>query len=176
VIPDYTAARLSVRALDIEVMAGLVERVKECIEGAARSTGCTCEIAVAGPIYKGLVPNYSLAGVFQKHAESLGVVIDDRDEMKYIGSSDIGNVSRVLPALHPEFSIAGIDHLPHTPGFAEAARSETGEEVMKIAAKALALTGLEVLTDSELRAQMIGEFQKQRARKTGGSADETLED
>lgn len=160
VIPSMTEARIAVRALEVRVMNGLVERVKRCMEGAAQSTGCSCEAELAGPVYEGFVPNYTLAGIFQKAVESFGVTINDTDETKYIGSSDIGNLSRVLPAIHPELSICGMDRLPHTPGFAEAARTEAAERIMGIAAKALALTGLEVLMNPDVLKKMQEEFKK----------------
>ncbi len=158
VIPSYTEARIAVRALEDTVMRALVERVRGCIQGAARAAGCTSDIEVAGPVYEGFLPNYTLAGIFQKKVEALGVSIDDTDETKHIGSSDIGNISRILPAIHPELSICNIDRLPHTPGFAEAARTDSAEQVMGIAVKALALAGLEILTNPEIREKMKEEF------------------
>lgn len=163
VIPSQTEARIAVRALQGEVMRHLVERVRACIQGAAQATGCTSDVEIAGPVYEGLFPNYTLAGIFQEKVEGLGVTINDTDETKYIGSSDIGNLSQVLPVIHPELSICGFDRLPHTPGFAEAAHSEPAEKVMGIAAKALALTGLEVLTRPEVREKMREEFELQGA-------------
>ncbi len=160
VIPSKTEARIAVRALEVPHMNYLVERVNGCVHGAAQSQGCNSYLEVAGPVYEGFVPNYTLAGIFQRAVESFGVAIDDTDETKYIGSSDIGNLSRILPAIHPELSICGMDRLPHTPGFAEAARTEDAERVMGIAAKALALTGLEVLTNPDLLKKMQEEFKK----------------
>ncbi len=164
VIPAYTEARIAVRALENTVMKALVERVKGCIQGAARATGCRFEVEIAGPVYEGFQPNYTLAGIFQQKVEDLGVNIDDTDETKHIGSSDIGNISRILPAIHPELSICNIDCLPHNPCFAEAARTDRAEEVMGIAVKALALTGLEVLTHPEVREKMQKEFNGHRNR------------
>jgi amidohydrolase len=164
VIPAYTEARIAVRALESTVMKSLVDRVKGCIQGAARATGCRFEVEAAGPVYEGFLPNYTLAGIFQKKVEELGVRIDDTDETRHIGSSDIGNISRILPAIHPELTICSTDRLPHSPGFAEAARTESAEKVMGIAVKALALTGLEVLTHPEVRENMQKEFKGHRNR------------
>jgi len=159
VIPAFTEARVAVRALERPVMENLIERVKGCIEGAARATGCTFEIETVGPAYEGLMPNRTLASIFERKVEALGIPIDDPDPLGYIGSSDIGNVSRVVPAIHPELAICGFESLPHTSGFAVAARSERAETVMKTAAKALALTGLAVLRDVAVRERMAREFQ-----------------
>ena len=160
VIPERTEARIAVRALEVVTMNNLLERVEKCLRGAAQATGCLCDIKVAGPVYEGMVPNYTLAGIFQEHMASLGIVLDDTDETGYIGSSDIGNVSRIIPAIHPELTIAGYESLPHTAGFEEAAKTEVAEKVMQCAAKALALTGLAVLTDPEVRSRMHREFKE----------------
>jgi amidohydrolase len=161
IIPSLTEARIAVRALDRSVLDGLLVRVKQCLEGAAMATGCTLEITEVGPSYEGLLPNYTLARIFEEKIESMGISMDDHDELRYIGSSDIGNLSRQLPVIHPELTICGFESLPHTPGFAEAARSEKAEAVMKKAATALALTGLEILTDREVREKMQEEFRQQ---------------
>lgn len=162
IIPAFTEARVAVRALERPVMESLIERVKGCIEGAARATGCTFEIETVGPAYEGLMPNRTLASIFERKIKAFGITIDDPDPLGYIGSSDIGNVSRVVPAIHPELSICGLESLPHTPGFAEAARSEHAEAVMKKAVQALALTGLTVLRDTTVREEMGREFQSHR--------------
>ncbi len=164
IIPAFTEARIAVRALERPVMENLLERVRGCIEGAARATGCTFEMETVGPAYEGMTPNRTLASIFQEKVEALGITIDDHDELLYIGSSDIGNLSRILPAIHPELSICGFESIPHTPGFAEAARSEVAEEIMKTAAQALALTGLTVLRDPEVREKMTRELRSDRQR------------
>jgi len=158
VIPERTEARIAVRALEPEEMEGLLERVRDCLRGAALQTGCHVEIQGVGPVYQGLQPNYTLAGIFQKKLEGLGVQVDDTDETRGIGSSDIGNLSRVVPVIHPELSICGTDCLPHTPEFCRKAGSESAERVMGVAVKALALTGLTILLDPDVRAGVKKEF------------------
>ncbi|NOY52175.1 MAG: M20 family metallopeptidase [Deltaproteobacteria bacterium] len=166
IIPAFTEARIAVRALERPVMEKLVECVKGCIEGAARATGCTFEIENTGPVYEGMMPNRTMAAVFQEKIEAFGIPIDDQDELRYIGSSDIGNLSRRVPAIHPELLICDFESMPHTAGFAEAARSEAAETVMKKAACALALTGLMILRDPEVREKMVREFRHVREGTT----------
>ncbi len=159
IIPAFTEARIAVRSLEHGAMEALIERVRACAEGAARATGCSVEIDTVGPAYEGLLPNYTLAGLFQKHVEAFGLVIDDHDETGYIGSSDIGNLSRLVPVIHPELSIGAREALPHTTGFCEAVQSEEAQRVTGIAAKALALTGLTYLIDPDTRSKVQAEFE-----------------
>ncbi|MFW9804916.1 MAG: amidohydrolase, partial [Candidatus Thorarchaeota archaeon] len=74
------------------------------------------------------------------------------------GSSDIGNVSQVVPAIHPYISICDKNVAGHSKEFAEASVSERGNNVMLSAAKALAMTAIDLLTDSELMEQVKAEF------------------
>ncbi len=160
IIPAFTEARIAVRSLEHGAMKALIERVRGCVAGAAQATGCSFEVEAVGPAYEGLLPNYTLAGLFRKHVEALGMVIDDHDETGYIGSSDIGNVSRVMPVIHPELTIGTREALPHTTGFCRAVQSEEAQRVMGIAAKALALTALSYLADPDTRAKVQAEFEK----------------
>jgi hypothetical protein len=82
----------------------------------------------------------------------------------YPGSSDIGNVSTRVPAIHPFVAIMDEDGSDHTPEFAEAAASPRAREVLVAATQALACTAVDVLLSEELRAQA---WARHRAARTG---------
>ncbi len=73
------------------------------------------------------------------------------EEVQSSYSTDMGNVSFKAPSIHPYISIGGAHLVGHTPAFAEACRSEGGNKGMFTAAKAMAMTGYDVITDPELR-------------------------
>ncbi len=168
IIPAFTEARIAVRSLEHRAMEALIERVRACAAGAAQATGCSFDMETVGPAYEGLLPNYTLAGLFEKHVEALGLVMEDHDETGYIGSSDIGNLSRLMPVIHPELTIGAREALPHTTGFCDAVQSEEAQRVMGIAAKALALTGLNYLIDPDIRTKVRAEFEE-AGQKLGGA-------
>ncbi|WP_077210970.1 M20 family metallopeptidase [Bacillus dakarensis] len=163
VVPDYAVAQFYVRASKREYVNELVEKVKRCAEGAALQTGATMKWSNYEFSYDDMITNTTLSDVFTKELISLGVdeneIYEDRDGT---GSLDMGNVSQVVPAIHPYIKISNVPCVPHTPEFREAAMSELGREAMMIGAKAMALTGYEILTNPELLQQIKQEYNNQK--------------
>jgi metal-dependent amidase/aminoacylase/carboxypeptidase family protein len=102
--------------------------------------------------------NHALAEVYARNMEALGRQMNDVEERHSMGSTDMGNVSALVPAIHPTVAIAPPDILIHTPRFREVAASEEALETMLDAAKAMAMTVVDVLTDAGLRQRMQEEF------------------
>jgi len=95
-----------------------------------------------------MVVNDVLTELFKKNVEALGITKFEAYET--LGSSDVGNVSRIIPTIQPSLAIAPRGVEAHTREFAEAAASEQGKRATIIAAKALALTAVELLANQEL--------------------------
>jgi metal-dependent amidase/aminoacylase/carboxypeptidase family protein len=89
--------------------------------------------------------NMTLAGLFRKNLESLGREVETFDPRFGLGSTDMGNVSQVVPSIHPTIAIAPREVLIHTPEFAAAAVSEAGHNGLLDAAKAMAMTVTDIL-------------------------------
>ena len=157
VIPDRTEALFSVRAADREYAEETLKRVVEVARGAAVATGATLEHE-AVPGYDAIRPNRPLAAAFGRHLESLGWRLDPPPERPRMGSTDMGNVSHALPAIHPYIAIGPRELRGHTVEFREAAASERGRQGMLAAARALALTALDVLTDPAFLAEVRRDF------------------
>ncbi len=92
-----------------------------------------------------LLLNSRFDGVFKEVIAELGETVIDED--KGIGSTDAGNISQVVPTIHPYIKIGADDLIPHTVPFREAAVSQRGDEALIKGAKALALTALKLATD-----------------------------
>ncbi len=157
IVPDYAACLFYVRAMDDSYCDALLEKVKDCARGAALATGARVEMEMQGA-YRSLRTNLPLAQAFKENLEALGWTFANVDPAKGIGSTDMGNVSHVTPALHPYLSIGPEDLVVHSPEFAEAATSEQAFEAMMDAAKALAATGIDVLLKPGLREAMQEDF------------------
>jgi amidohydrolase len=156
IIPDRAEASFSVRAADGPVAAEVLERVLNCGRAAATATGARVEFDVKKG-YEAMKPNPRLAAAFERQLTALGWPVDPAPERQRMGSTDMGDVSQVIPAIHPYLKIGdAIDG--HTVEFREAAFTERGFAAMLTAAKAMALTGLEVLTDSELLEEARAEL------------------
>ncbi len=166
VIPDLTEAKVLVRALRENVLDRMLERVENIAKGAALATGCKMEWeALSELAYAPFHPNHALGDEFNKHLKNLGVDASLGPEDAGMGSSDIGNVGRLAPTIHPEFAISTREVANHTPEFAQAAGSDKAIDATIIMAKAMALTAISIFERSELRASIRAEFES-----TGGGA------
>jgi len=162
IVPDHAACLFYVRAMDDQYCDQLLERVKDCARGAALATGATVEMDMQGA-YQSLRTNEPLAQAFKENLEAIGWTFADVDPAKGIGSTDMGDVSHVAPAVHPYLSIGPEDLVGHSTGFVEAAASEQAFEAMIDAAKALAATGVDVLLRPGLREGMKKDFRADHA-------------
>jgi metal-dependent amidase/aminoacylase/carboxypeptidase family protein len=123
------------------------ERFLNCVRGAALATGCEVAIEEEEEVNAPMKVNGSLAGIFREQLHYLGLeeernIPDDRN----LGSSDIGNVSQVLPTIHPLVPMRRGVNI-HTSEFADATISDDGHRALSEGVKCLALTTLEVMTN-----------------------------
>jgi amidohydrolase len=162
VIPERAAAFFWVRALEDEVLEEACARVVQCAEGAAAATGTRLETLRTAGESPPMLPNLPLVDVYRRQLTRLGLTETAHAPGDAIGSSDITHVSRVVPTIHPNFPI-GENLQLHTRAFAEATTRPRGEEGMLEAARALALTILE-LSRSEATRDAIGKAAPPGAR------------
>jgi metal-dependent amidase/aminoacylase/carboxypeptidase family protein len=104
--------------------------------------------------------NRPLAEVYRRNLIALGRRLRERRPRRATGSTDMGNVSAAVPAIHPSVAIAPLEVGAHSPLFAERAASEDGHQGLLDAAKAMAMTAVDVLTDAELRERMQRAFHR----------------
>ncbi len=146
IIPEYAAASFYVRAPRIDTMWELSKRVVACAESAARATGATLKVTQADNVYEPLKRNQTLLDLFAANMAPVGLregePIPDR-----VGSSDIGNVSQVIPAIQPMIGIAPLGMAIHTRDFAEAAVQPLAKAGLLAAAKTMAMTTYDLLAD-----------------------------
>ncbi len=158
IVPDYAEAKFLIRHRSYDYMQEVKEKVFACARGAAASVGARLELD-EGLAYAERKINHAMAQRFGKHLESLGEAVKPPPEIGGVGSSDFGNLSQVLPAIHPYIAIVPEGTSAHTPEFAEAAASPSGQRGMLLAAKSLALTTYDLLSDEALLAQVKREFE-----------------
>jgi amidohydrolase len=153
IIPDRAAARLMVRSPDNTYLADLRRRVLACFEGAAVASGAEMR-PTWSDVCEVVSTNHPLAEAFAENALSLGRTMQPRRPADTHGSTDMGNVTTVIPGIHPFLSITEGPVPGHSIAFTEAARAPRALETMRLAAKALAMTTLDVLTDSALQKRV----------------------
>lgn len=164
VIPEKTGLHFCVRSDSNKELLSLRDRVEACFKGAAEATGCTVNVHRGTP-YMDVIQNTVIAASYRKHGHSLGISFID-DYMKKLpasgASTDCGNVSHRVPTLHAVYSVGSADKTRraanHTHKFATLAGSEEAQPPTLKAAKVLALTVLDLLTDAELMRKARAEF------------------
>ena len=163
IIPDFTHARFYTRATSRHELDILTERVGQIAKGAALQTGCDYEF---GPIQNGVnefIKSSKLDDLFAKYATEMGEAVID-DDFGY-GSTDTGNVSHVVPTIHPHIKIGSRNLVGHTHRFREPAASTHGDQAVIRGAKLLSLMGLELLTNQALFDEIIEQHQFKKKKK-----------
>jgi amidohydrolase len=145
IVPAHSAAVFLIRAPDNEYLAELKDKVLNCFTGASVASGARLEYRWRDRAYAPMKNNAILAQLFSQNLESLGRHVEAFDPRFGFGSTDMGNVSQVVPSIHPTIAIASPDVFIHTQEFASAAASEAGHEGLMDAAKAMAMTVADIL-------------------------------
>ncbi|MFC0215014.1 M20 family metallopeptidase [Paenibacillus chartarius] len=158
IIPDYAVAQFYVRSASRKHTDEVVRKVLRCAEGAALQTGCTLKTSNYEYSYDELNTNETLSEAFNRNLFALGVSPEQMETGKDHGSLDLGNVSLRCPAIHPYIRVVDRKLLLHTKEFRDAAMQDMALDGMILAAKTLAATGYDVLTDAGLLQEIKDEF------------------
>ena len=156
VIPEHSAGTFMVRALDDAYLDELSEKVLNCFKAAALSTGARLEYRW-GFRCSAMRHNYTLIQLWADNMQTLGRTVQEIGDTP-TGSTDMGNVSVIAPSMHPYIAISPRPLTPHSAEFATAAASDTGMEGLIDAAKALAMTAADVISQPEALSQIREEF------------------
>jgi len=160
IVPAHSAGIFIVRAEDDSYLDELKERVINCFIGAATASGARLEYRWGAVRYAPLRNNLTLARLFRRNLQSLGRKVHLLDPANSFGSSDMGNVSQLVPSIHPSIAIAPAEALIHSPQFASAAVSEAGIRGLLDAAKALAMTVIDLVANPVIVTRVKEEFKR----------------
>ncbi|MEU0073761.1 amidohydrolase [Streptomyces sp. NPDC006332] len=153
IVPDHAEGRFGLRAPTTAALDALAEQLHTSAQDVARVTGTTVEVERASVRYEHFRDSQVLSEQFAGHLARAGITLTPPEPGVYLGSSDIGDVSGRVPAIHPFVAIMDSDGSDHTPEFAAAAASARGRHVLMAVVEALACTALDVLRDADLRAR-----------------------
>ena len=156
VVPAHTAARFLVRAEEDAYLEELRERVLNCFVAASLASGARLEYRW-GVRYSAMRNNLSLAEVFSRNMEALGRKMQP-PQLEAVLSTDMGNVSMVVPCIHPWVAIAPKEIMVHSPQFAAASSSKEGHAGLVDAAKALAMTLVDLVAKPEVLPRIREEY------------------
>lgn len=156
VIPAETSALYYLRANDLVSLENLQERIMACLQAGATATGCTLT-ASPQPAYTELRHDEWLVGAYRQAAQALGrpLIPMSAEREIVIGSTDMGNVSHLVPSIHPLLAIEAHGAVNHQPEFADACASASADLAVLDGALSLAWVAAAAASDPTQRARLL---------------------
>lgn len=149
VIPEYTKAKYYIRAADIDTLHELYEKVENIVKGSALQTGCTSSMKLYQNLVENMVLTPSLDAIYEKYITELGNTVKHVEDVVMPGSSDVGNISQVVPTIQPHISITDVQIAGHSQDMVNASCSQKAMDAIVKGAKELAFTALELFENPE---------------------------
>ncbi|KAJ8275042.1 hypothetical protein COCON_G00096670 [Conger conger] len=180
IIPAYTELEFYLRTPKRHDLPAIRSKAEMCFRSAAMATGCQVDLEYAKHEYHNILRNNTLDRLYKTNGEALGIDFTTDQEVLTTssGSTDFGNVSYVVPGIHPYFYI-GSQALNHTEEYTAAAGAEKAQFYTLRTAKVLVMTALDVLFCPGVLQRVRAEFseallkdERERKRRAGGDSSE----
>lgn len=161
VAPNIVPARAEMlyylRAHTSSALAELTARAEACFAAGALATGCTHEIRTVSPMYAELTPDPWLVTAYREEIIDMGRVPLplEWEGVRPLGSTDMGNVTNVVPGIHPVIGLDSGGAVTHQPEFAAACITVSADRAVVDGAIALARTTVRAATDAIERARLL---------------------
>ncbi|MEU4065073.1 M20 family metallopeptidase [Streptomyces wedmorensis] len=155
VIPDRATATYDVRAGSSEELAELQARVRACFEAGALATGAELLLETVGNDYADLRQDLAMGRSYQAAAEALGRTVLPDDPGLRGGSTDMGNVSHLVPTIHPSIGYDCGDTIMHHPDFTRYGTTAAADLAVLDGGLAMAWTAIDLATDPAQRARLL---------------------
>jgi amidohydrolase len=161
VVPDTAEGLFVARAPNLKMLTELRRRVDACFEAGALATGTAVSAQWDDVVYADMRTNWPLANAYQRNAEQLGRSFEQFKDvpLSRAASSDMGNISYLVPSIHPMIRIApkGVSH--HHRDFAVWSASDEGMRAVTDGATALAMTAIDFMADHNFRRVVRDAFE-----------------
>ncbi len=156
VIPAHTSARYIVRAENIEELKDVRAKVYRCFEAGAVATGSKLQILGGDKPYADVRFDHEISGIYKRNAEALGREFPPLSAMmaRLAASTDMGNVSQVIPSIHPMIGINSLPAANHQPEFAAHCVTETADQAVLDGSLAMAWTAIDLAQQTAIRERL----------------------
>jgi amidohydrolase len=159
-IPSHAAARFVIKTANREHLKKATNELEKCAKAAAQATNTTLQFNAFRHPFEDMYNLPSGMQAFKSNLEALGVEVRDIGHLGRRNLSDVGNVSHVVPTIYTFIGIGPNATRPHTIEFRETAISQEAHDALMIASKSLAMTAIDIFTDTELLKRMRNEFEQ----------------
>lgn len=168
VVPDRAVTHWYIRSPRLSLLDDLKARVVACLEAGAHAAGCNVEFEWIEPVYADMVDIPVLIDAYITNAAALGrEVIEPADNARVAGSTDMGNISHLVPSIHPMIQVSPPGVAIHTKDFVEWAASSDGDRAVIDGAKALAMTVADLWLEPNLLDHARQQFAEAMTRGSG---------
>lgn len=157
-IPARAVTKLQIRVEDPSYFREVVKKVEDAAKGAALAIGAQVQIKKSAHTYVNMLNNHTLAETFKNNLTHLGMRVENLSRRGV--ATDMGNVSQVVPSIHPFIAAAPSGTAWHSAESAKAVRSPKAHEAAINAAKAFGLTAIDLFLSPDLVSQIKEEFGK----------------
>jgi amidohydrolase len=159
IVPEHTAAQWYVRSPTLRTLEPLKARVFACLDAGAAAAGCTMEHTWKDPAYADMIDNGPMVDLYRDNAARTGrTLLDPSVAPAVVGSTDMGNVSYLVPSIHPMIKVAPPSVSIHSPEFTRYAASADGDKAVVDGAKALAMTVIDLWLQPSVLADAKAAF------------------
>jgi amidohydrolase len=167
IVPREASSQWYVRSDTIATLKDLKPRVLAALESGAHACGCTSTHEWVGVPYADMVTNAPLAASYTMNAALLGRTVSDPSVSghRVVGSTDMGNISHLVPSIHPMIASAPHGSNIHTRSFAEHSVGPMADQAVIDGAKMMAMTAIDYWTSSERQRAVAEDFAKANADK-----------
>ena len=155
--PKVAIMEWNIRATSTCRLKELEQKVLACFEAAAVASNCSVEVKQLSPLCQDLLTNKALASLYCDNASTLALNLSHESTVTF--STDMGNVSYAVPSIHPMYSIGDGSQVNHTREFTLITDTPEAHHNTLTAAKAMAMTALDILSTPQLLQQIKHEFQ-----------------
>jgi len=161
IVPEHAAAQWYVRSRNMDSLEPLKDRVMACLQAGASASGCDMTHQWNDPPFCDMIDNTPLLDLYSANAADVGRIVAEPNPMSVVaGSTDMGNVSYAVPAIHPMIKVAPQGCAIHTADFAVHSRGEDGDRAVIDGALTMALTMVDLWADNETMASVRDEFEE----------------
>ena len=150
IVPESAESTWYARSSTMDRLEVLKSRLVETLKGGAKAAGCEIQIDWINEPYAEVLDNAPILEAYMKNSESIGRIIKAADDGGVVGSTDLGNVSHIVPSIHPMVKVAPKGTAIHTVDFEECAKSQEADDGLLDSAKSLAMTVLDCWHDPTL--------------------------
>ncbi|MBJ8347366.1 M20 family metallopeptidase [Antrihabitans sp. YC2-6] len=156
IVPGHAEMLYYLRARSTASLEQLRERAEACFAAGAMAAGCSFDIRTVAPTYTELTPDAELADAYRSEITAMGrtPLAPGLEGLRPLGSTDMGNVTNVLPGIHPVIGIDSGGAVTHQPGFAAASVNASADRAVLDGAQALARTVIRVLSEESSRERL----------------------